>query len=180
MARLTSSGALCGPLPARGFPNTEDMVRLLRGTRVVSRRALSSVPARRDPAERIGGSPRARGLGPVDVLGRGPGVERQAGYVPAARPSPARRRSRRRPAGGAARRAATLLVRAAGAPRRACSSPLPTLGRSRPAAHPTASSASRAGHCHLPGLPRTLQGRTKTGEVALGRGLEGRDVSSLI
>lgn len=31
IARLTSRGALCGPLPARGFPNTEDMATLRRG-----------------------------------------------------------------------------------------------------------------------------------------------------
>ena len=34
MAKLTSRGALCGPPPARGFPNTEAMATLRRETRV--------------------------------------------------------------------------------------------------------------------------------------------------
>lgn len=36
MAKLTSRGALCCPLPARGFPNTEDMATLRRGRRVLA------------------------------------------------------------------------------------------------------------------------------------------------
>lgn len=60
IARLTSRGALCGPLPARGFPNTEDMATLKRGTRGLGRRAPSSVPARRGPRERVTGSPGTR------------------------------------------------------------------------------------------------------------------------
>lgn len=52
IATLTSRGTLCGPLPARGFPNTEDMATLRRGTRGLSRRAPSSAPARRGPGRK--------------------------------------------------------------------------------------------------------------------------------
>lgn len=34
MARLTSRGTLCGPLPARGLPNTDDMATLQMATPV--------------------------------------------------------------------------------------------------------------------------------------------------
>lgn len=57
MARLTSRGALCGPLPTRDFPNTEDMVTLRRRTRCFGPRAPSRVPARRGPQEQVSGSP---------------------------------------------------------------------------------------------------------------------------
>lgn len=57
MARLTSRGALCGPLPTRDFPNTEDMVTLRRRTRCFGPRASSRVPARRGPQEQVSGSP---------------------------------------------------------------------------------------------------------------------------
>lgn len=83
MARLTSRGALCGPLPARGFPNTEDMATLGRGTRVLGRRAPSSVPARRGPRGRLASSPGTRRPAPSVSAPRAP---RPAGCVPAARP----------------------------------------------------------------------------------------------
>ena len=86
MARLTSRGALCDPLPTRGFPNTEDMATLLRRSRVLCRRAPSRVPACWGPRELVAGSFHTRGLGPVDVRA-GPGVESGEGCVPAARPS---------------------------------------------------------------------------------------------
>lgn len=87
MARLTSRGALGGALPARGFPNTEDMATLRRGTRVLGRGAPSSVPARRDPHEPGGGSPGTRA--PVGLRARA-----RAERPPAAFPriGPTRRR----------------------------------------------------------------------------------------
>lgn len=71
MARLTSRGALCGPLPTRDFPNTEDMVTLRRRTRCFGPRAPSSVPARRGPQEQVAGS-LALAAGPVGVLAPSP------------------------------------------------------------------------------------------------------------
>lgn len=40
MARLTSRGMLCGPLPARGLPNTDDMATLKTATPVLGAAGL--------------------------------------------------------------------------------------------------------------------------------------------
>lgn len=114
MARLTSRGALCCPLPARGFPNTEDMATLRRGTRVLGPKAPSSVPARRGPRGRLAGSLGTRRSAPSKSAPR-PRAPRGLGSRSSARGGG--RRGRWSPAGGAAPSSAKLLVRAAGAPR---------------------------------------------------------------
>lgn len=105
MARLTSRGALCGPLPTRDFPNTEDMVTLRRRTRCFGPRAPSSVPARRGPQEQVAGS-LALAAGPVGVRAPSPAPSElcslcsswgKEGLVePGGRGRPERRRRRRR------------------------------------------------------------------------------------
>lgn len=153
IARLTSRGTLCGPLPARGFPNTEDMATLRSGTRGLSRRAPSSVPARRG---------RGSQWRVLPVLAARPRAERAA--FPRLGNGGGGRRDRGSSAGGAARSAAELLVRAAGAPRGA-RSPCSRRGGGYPAGRAPHRAWPRGPERrHGPEHPQTRQGRTRTGE----------------
>lgn len=177
IARLTSRGALCGPLPTRDFPNTEDMVTLRGRTRGLGPRAPSSVPARRGPQERVAGSP-----GTCHRPRRCPRPEPRAeravfpllcsswgkeGLVePGGRGRPERRRTPCKGCGSPPRGSLTALRRegwcsASRAPHRAW--------------------PREPGRYQCPDHPQTRQERTRTGErEAQGREIERKDVSSLV
>lgn len=177
IARLTSRGALCGPLPTRDFPNTEDMVTLRRRTRGLCPRAPSSVPARRGPQERVAGS-----LGtchrPRRCPRREPRAERavfpllcsswgKEGLVePGGRGRPERRRT---PCKGC------------GSPPRGSLTPLRREGWCSASRAPHRAWPREPGRYQCPDHPQTRQERTRTGErKAQGREIERKDVSSLV
>lgn len=173
MARLTSRGALCCPLPARGFPNTEDMATLRRGTRVLGPRAPSSLPAPSGPSGGDSQAPLALATRPRRSP-RPPGTARaeRAGFP---RLGP---RGVGGGAGGASGRGCPELrqtpCKGCGSTPRGALTPQTTRGRARNRPRTPPCLASRAGGLlSLSGAPHTRPGRARTRESeALGREIE--------